>query len=150
MDRRDHTDSYKWWDEVSPDRIKVTLRDSFLDEEDNLVSVDEDLEEVNKRWYHIKWVICTMCQGRGQYINPSIDSHGLTSEDFDRDPDFKDDYLSGLYNMTCELCGGRAVQPEFDEYYNSNAKELIEARDKFLDMLQGWDAESEMERSMGA
>ena len=91
-----------------------------------------------------------MCQGRGQYINPSIDSHGLSSEDFDRDPDFKDDYLSGVYNMTCELCGGRAVEPEFDEYYNSNAKGMIETRNKFLDMIQSWDAESEMERSMGA
>jgi len=150
MDRRDHTDSYRWWDEVSADLRKVTLRDAFFDEDDNLVSADEDLEEDKKKWYHIKWIVCTMCQGRGQYINPSIDSHGLSSEDFDRDPDFKDDYLSGVYNMTCELCGGRAVEPEFDEYYNSNAKGMIETRNKFLDMIQSWDAESEMERMMGA
>lgn len=140
MDRRDHTDSYRWWNEVSPDRRKVTLRDGF----------DEDLEEVEKKWYHIKWVVCTMCQGRGEYVNPSIDSHGLTREDFDEDPDFKEDYISGVYNMSCELCGGRAVEPEFDEDYNVDAKELIQARDKFLNMLQGWDAEEEMERSMGA
>lgn len=140
MDRRDHTNSYRWWNEVSPDRRKVTLRDGF----------DEDLEEVEKKWYHIKWVVCTMCQGRGEYVNPSIDSHGLTREDFDEDPDFKEDYISGVYNMSCELCGGRAVEPEFDEDYNVDAKELIQARDKFLNMLQGWDAEEEMERSMGA
>ena len=150
MDRRDHTDSYRWWDEVSPDRRKVTLRDGFLDEEDNLVSVDEDLEEVDKKWYHIKWVICTMCQGRGEYVNPSIDSHGLTREDFDEDPDFKVDYMSGTYNIRCELCKGRAVEPEFDEDYNVDAKELIQARDKFLNMLQGWNAEEEMERMFGA
>ena len=140
MDRRDHTNSYRWWNEVSPDRRKVTLRDGFL----------EDLEEVEKKWYHIKWVVCTMCQGRGEYVNPSIDSHGLTREDFDEDPDFKEDYISGIYNMPCELCGGRSVEPEFDEDYNVDAKELIQARDKFLNMLQGWDAEEEMERSMGA
>ena len=140
MDRRDHTNSYRWWNEVSPDRRKVTLREGFL----------EDLEEVEKKWYHIKWVVCTMCQGRGEYVNPSIDSHGLTREDFDEDPDFKEDYISGVYNMSCELCGGRAVEPEFDEDYNVDAKELIQARDKFLNMLQGWDAEEEMERSMGA
>jgi predicted methyltransferase len=140
MDRRDHTNSYRWWNEVSPDRRKVTLRDGF----------EEDLEEVEKKWYHIKWVVCTMCQGRGEYVNPSIDSHGLTREDFDEDPDFKEDYISGVYNMSCELCGGRAVEPEFDEDYNVDAKELIQARDKFLNMLQGWDAEEEMERSMGA
>ena len=26
MDRRDRADSYRWWDEFSPDKRKVTLR----------------------------------------------------------------------------------------------------------------------------
>ena len=150
LDRRDHTDSYKWWDEISPDRRKVTLRFGFLDEDDELVSVDEDLEEVERKWYHIKWVVCTMCQGRGAYVNPSIDSHGLTREDFDEDPEFHDDYMSGVYNIPCGLCGGRAVEPEFDEDYNVDVKELMKSRDKFLNMLHGWDAEEEMERMYGA
>ena len=150
MDRRDHTDSYKWWDEISPDRRKVTLRFGFLDEDDELVSVDEDLEEVERKWYHIKWVVCTMCQGRGAYVNPSIDSHGLTREDFDEDPEFHDDYMSGVYNIPCGLCGGRAVEPEFDEDYNVDVKELMKSRDKFLNMLHGWDAEDHMERMYGA
>jgi len=150
LDRRDHTDSYKWWDEISPDRRKVTLRFGFLDEDDELVSVDEDLEEVERKWYHIKWVVCTMCQGRGAYVNPSIDSHGLTREDFDEDPEFHDDYMSGVYNIPCGLCGGRAVEPEFDEDYNVDVKELMKSRDKFLNMLHGWDAEDHMERMMGA
>ena len=150
MDRRDHTDSYKWWDEISPDRRKVTLRFGFLDEDDKLVSVDEDLEEVERKWYHIKWVVCTMCQGRGAYVNPSIDSHGLTREDFDEDPEFHDDYMSGVYNIPCGLCGGRAVEPEFDEDYNVDVKELMKSRDKFLNMLHGWDAEDHMERMYGA
>ena len=150
LDRRDHTDSYKWWDEISPDRRKVTLRFGFLDEDDELVSVDEDLEEVERKWYHIKWVVCTMCQGRGAYVNPSIDSHGLTREDFDEDPEFHDDYMSGVYNIRCGLCGGRAVEPEFDEDYNVDVKELMKSRDKFLNMLHGWDAEDHMERMYGA
>ena len=150
LDRRDHTDSYKWWDEISPDRRKVTLRFGFLDEDDELVSVDEDLEEVERKWYHIKWVVCTMCQGRGAYVNPSIDSHRLTREDFDEDPEFHDDYMSGVYNIPCGLCGGRAVEPEFDEDYNVDVKELMKSRDKFLNMLHGWDAEDHMERMYGA
>ena len=91
-----------------------------------------------------------MCQGRGVYVNPSIDSHGLTREDFDEDPEFHDDYMSGVYNIPCGLCGGRAVEPEFDEDYNVDVKELMKSRDKFLDQMLVWDAESHMERMMGA
>ena len=150
MDRRDYYDSNRWWEEISPDRRKVTLRFGYPDEDDELVSVDEDLEESEKKWFHIKWVVCTICDGRGEYINPSIDSHGLTREDFDEDPEFADDYRSGFYNMPCGLCKGRSVQPEFDENYNVDVKELMKSRDKFLNMLHGWDAEEYMERSMGA
>tara|TARA_B100000749_G_scaffold278219_1_gene268489 strand:- start:880 stop:1332 length:453 start_codon:yes stop_codon:yes gene_type:complete len=150
MDRRDYYDSNRWWEEISPDRRKVTLRFGYPDEDDELVSVDEDLEESEKKWFHIKWVVCTICDGRGEYINPSIDSHGLTREDFDEDPEFADDYRSGFYNMPCGLCQGRSVQPEFDENYNVDVKELMKSRDKFLNMLHGWDAEEYMERSMGA
>ncbi len=146
MDRRDYMDSDRWWDQISPDRRMVTLRFGFLDEGDNLVSLDEDLEEVRPVWFPIEWIVCSGCQGRGEYVNPSIDSHGLSQEDFDQDPDFRDDYRSGVYNVTCELCKGRAVMPELPE-----ADDILRtARDKFLDQMHAWDSESHMERMMGA
>ena len=141
MDRRDRADSYRWWDQISPDRRKVTLRFGYP---------DEDLEEVEQKWYHIEWIVCSLCEGRGEYVNPSIDSHGLSREDFDEDPEFRSDYFRGVYNMPCELCKGRAVEPEFHKGYNDDFMEVMVARDKFIRMLWEIDAERDAEMRMGA
>lgn len=53
-----------------------------------------------------KWIICPGCRGEGTCVNPNIDAHGLTREDFDEDPDFADDYFSGRYDVSCGACGG--------------------------------------------
>lgn len=53
--------------------------------------------------------VCPVCQGKGKFVDPSIDSQGLTREDFEEDPDFKEDYLGGKYDKTCTTCNGRRV-----------------------------------------
>lgn len=59
-----------------------------------------------------EWCVCPTCRGRGQHVNPAIDAdHGLTAEDFAQDPDFADDYFSGVYDQECVECGGRRVVP---------------------------------------
>lgn len=58
--------------------------------------------------------VCTRCQGTGSHVNPAIDGNGLTREDFDNDPDFRDDYFAGVYDVVCEECGGRRVVPVID------------------------------------
>ena len=52
------------------------------------------------------WIICTVCNGDGRVVNPNIDAHGLTAEDFHEDPDFAEDYASGLYDICCTPCNG--------------------------------------------
>jgi hypothetical protein len=60
-----------------------------------------------------KWIVCPVCEGSGKTVNPDIDAHGLTREDFDDDPDFAESYRSGLYDIACRGCGGkRVVAPE--------------------------------------
>lgn len=59
-----------------------------------------------------KWVVCDLCDGRGTVVNPAIDADGLTAEDFADDPDFADDYRSGVYDIQCPRCGGRTTIPE--------------------------------------
>ena len=45
--------------------------------------------------------------------SPSIDSGGLTQEDFDyAGPEFEDAYKSGAYDITCPACDGRNVIPK--------------------------------------
>jgi hypothetical protein len=54
--------------------------------------------------------VCETCDGRGEYVNPAIDAHGITREDFDADPDFEEAYFSRQYNEVCETCDGRRVE----------------------------------------
>lgn len=52
------------------------------------------------------WIICPTCEGEGKTVNPNIDAHGLTGEDFAEDPDFAEDYFSGVYDIQCRCCDG--------------------------------------------
>jgi hypothetical protein len=55
------------------------------------------------------WIVCPVCEGEGKTVNPNIDCNGLTREDFDEDPDFREDYMSGVYDITCAACHGNRV-----------------------------------------
>lgn len=69
----------------------------------------------------LKWEVCPTCEGRGSHVNPSIDAHGLTAEDFSEDPDFREDYMRGLYDQPCNECHGRRVVPVMDPDHNTPA-----------------------------
>lgn len=59
--------------------------------------------------------VCPRCDGEGKHVNPSIDSHGITREEFDEDPDFEEAYFRGDYDVTCYECKGANVVDEVDE-----------------------------------
>lgn len=61
-----------------------------------------------------KWKLCSVCGGEGRHVNPAIDCDGLSSEDFDADPDFADDYRSGVYDIECNRCHGRTTERVVD------------------------------------
>jgi hypothetical protein len=45
-------------------------------------------------------------------VNPSIDAHGIGAEEMDElGDDFREDYLSGVYDVRCAECGGERVVP---------------------------------------
>jgi hypothetical protein len=73
------------------------------------------------------WAICDTCDGHGKYVNPDIDSHGLSREDFDEDPDFREDYFSGVYDVTCWKCNGSGKMkvPAWDRMTFGEKRELI-------------------------
>lgn len=48
-----------------------------------------------------KYEVCSTCDGRGQYVNPAIDEHGITADEFAEDPDFAEDYHRGTFDVTC-------------------------------------------------
>lgn len=58
------------------------------------------------------WVVCHVCDGEGKHVNPAVDAGGLSAETFAEDPDFRDDYMSGVYDVPCNYCGGKRVVKE--------------------------------------
>ena len=89
---------------------------------------DEDGTKTELPW---KWEICPTCDGRGKHVNPSIDSGGLTSRDFYEDPDFRDEYMSGRYDVTCYQCGGRSSVPAVDlDRLTPEQRDRLEARER--------------------
>lgn len=49
------------------------------------------------------WEICSRCAGDG---TSSAYLGSFTREDFIEDPDFAEDYMSGVYDRPCEKCHG--------------------------------------------
>ena len=66
-----------------------------------------------------RYELCYQCEGSGTMVNPSIDCKGLSSEDFERDHDFRDNYMSGVYNITCSTCHGKK-ELRIQEYETEN------------------------------
>lgn len=62
-----------------------------------------------------KYEVCDTCDGKGSHVNPSIDAHGISGEEFADDPDFEESYFEGHYDVTCYGCGGARVVPVVDE-----------------------------------
>lgn len=72
---------------------------------------EEDGVDIISVPVNMSWAVCPLCYGEGKVVNPSIDCGGLTQEDFDEDPAFREDYFSGVYDVTCPECHGRTTVP---------------------------------------
>ena len=59
-------------------------------------------------------VLCPMCEGDGTVVDPSIDSSGISNEDFYEDPEFENAYHSGFYNIRCPSCKGNKIIQTID------------------------------------
>lgn len=123
-DRRVTAVDERWWDAISG--MEARLIDDYTE---------------SGTWVKVRFEVCPLCDGRGKHVNPSIDSNGLTADDFDEDPDFAEGYFGGAYDVRCNLCQGEKVVPvpldeavlarieEFErERYESQQERLAEMR----------------------
>jgi len=120
-----HTEERNYWNDarvraldesdhfeiVSEGRGRATIRMS-----EDIVDIAVEDEARPEDWDGVldvamKYEVCDLCEGRGTHVNPSIDCCGLTREDFDEDPDFREDYVAGVYDVPCNRCGGKRVVP---------------------------------------
>jgi hypothetical protein len=96
-----------------------------------IILTDDDSEVI----IPIIWEVCDTCEGKGTHVNPSIDANGLSADDFAEDPDFAEDYRSGVYDVICYECRGERViavadtermKPELRERWEKQVQEEIE------------------------
>jgi hypothetical protein len=106
--------------------------------------IDEDVAENGVLSYPAHYEVCPVCNGKGTHVNPSIDSHGLSAEDFAEDPDFARDYVKGRYDVPCVACHGRNVILVPNE---KDGKKFVEEAFRSESSTR---AEYEAERRMGA
>lgn len=110
-------------------------------------SCDEEISFPGKR------EVCPTCDGSGKHVDPSIDGHGISAEEWDRDWDDeeREGYFRGDYDVICEQCGGANVVDVIDyeraaEEMPAELKRLEEHEQSLAEMY----ACERAERAMGA
>jgi hypothetical protein len=133
MDRRDR--DMKWYDHFDEKRMVI------------VVTQNEDGDTGEPLEVPAVFEVCGTCDGQGKHVAPGIDSHGLSAEDFDEDPDFAEDYFAGRYDIPCNECHGKRVVPVIAE----NCDPVLKAKaEKWEQDWYDYQREIEAERRMGA
>lgn len=102
--------------------------------------------------FPLKYEVCPTCEGKGKHVNPNIDRNGITSSEMhELGPQFRDDYLSGRYDVTCSGCKGKRVSPCIKEdYLNENQKHFLKEIHSQIEADYEFRSLQLAERRMGA
>jgi hypothetical protein len=104
---------------------------------------------VFKLWYEAtlpgKRVVCHQCNGEGTMVNPNIGV--LTAHDME-DEDFRESYMSGVYDVACGCCDGKRVIDVLD--YDALSPKMQLAVDKAEKEIAADEAEAYYEQKWGA
>jgi hypothetical protein len=113
---------------------------TFIEETDD----GEEVEHVIPS----KYEVCPNCSGKGSHVNPNVDGHGISAEEFAEDEDFEEAYHRGDYDVRCEECDGQRVQlmPDWDATWAPGLKEKYEEK---LEDDASYARERAIERRMG-
>ena len=80
-----------------------------------IVEILNENEDYENYEFPAKYAVCDHCNGNGTHVNPNIDGNGITSDEMaELGPDFREDYLSGVYDVICGECKGKRVVLEID------------------------------------
>lgn len=132
-DRRER--DHKWYSSFDAKRMVIVLEGGG--------EGNEDIE------IPAKYEVCETCEGKGSHVNPSIDSNGITASEMDElGPDFMEDYVSGVYDVRCNECGGERLVPVVDE--ERAGEVLTKIANEWIESHYQTQAEYEAERRMGA
>jgi len=113
---------------------------------------DEEVEE--EVALPTKYEVCGRCEGKGTHVNPNIDGHGISQEEWDGpnwDQEEQEAYMSGRYDVSCYECHGTRVVKVVDwDYLEQSDPKLSAAYIAHLDDDAEYERTCAMERAMGA
>ena len=104
----------------------------FYDRQDNEIVIEKT-----------KYQVCSRCHGKGHHVNPNVDGHGISPQEFAEDPEFRENYIKGKYDVKCYQCGGLRVEKVIDWNKIDDAK-LKEEYEIYLCEKRKCDAEIEL------
>lgn len=94
-----------------------------------------------------KFELCPRCRGVGSHVNPAVDGHGISPQEFAEDPDFQESYFAGVYDVACHRCQGEKVIKVIDRDRATRAELVL--FDDHERALREIEAEEEAERRAG-
>jgi len=127
MDQRDQAALTSKWYKTLNEKLSTATIEMYNQETGEEEEIDVP----------ITFSVCPTCSGRGSHVNPSIDAHGITSDEWDRDWSHEDqeNYINGMYDVSCYECQGKRVIATLDEphtkseivkYINNSIREEYE------------------------
>lgn len=129
----DRRDTYRaWYSSFSAKEMEFTLEGD--DGEDVVIPA--------------RYEVCETCDGKGTHVNPGVDAHGITQEEFDENPGFRESYMRGDYDVQCVECKGLRVSPVVDDS-RATLEQMKMVEERMKD-LADYAAEVAAERRMGA
>lgn len=94
-----------------------------------------------------KYEICGFCHGKGTHVNPNVDGHGISPDEFAEDPDFEEAYFSGVYDVRChaDCDNGKMLVVDFDKLPKRLADRIMKEQND----RAAYESECRHERKMG-
>jgi hypothetical protein len=111
----------------------------YTDFDENNMTVIPKWDDECQEPIPVHFEVCPTCRGIGKHVNPAIDEHGISPEQFDEDPDFRESYFKGHYDVPCYGCKGRRVVPRPTAIGDKEA--LMEWEGLEMDFIRACDLE---------
>lgn len=105
----------------------------------DILVYDEETDEEEWHTFPAKAEVCETCGGRGTHVNPSVDSHGITSSEWAEEWSYeeRESYMQGAYDVCCYECHGEKVVFVPDEPHESN-EEALKIWRRWEEQTQSW------------
>ena len=80
----------------------------------------------------LKPEICCRCNGTGKTLYGSLEGMAFTQSDFDEDPDFREELMDGVYDVSCPNCASMGAVLTLDA--DQNSKEIVTRITKYVEL----------------